>query len=67
MEKADFKVTKEGTTLEVLLGRELSTSNAPAQMDELAKYMVIKEADAITYDYSDNENVLTVSLQTNKQ
>ena len=38
MEKADFKVTKEGTTLEVLLGRELSTSNAPAQMDELAKY-----------------------------
>ncbi len=38
MEKADFKVTKEGTTLEVLLGRELSTSNAPALMDELAKY-----------------------------
>jgi len=33
----------------------------------LGIFLVIKEADAITYDYSDNENVLTVSLQTNKQ
>ena len=33
----------------------------------LGIFLVIKEADAITYDYSDNENVLTVSLRTNKQ
>ena len=38
MVRIDIKVTKVGSTLEVLLGRELSTSNAPALMEELAKY-----------------------------
>ena len=38
MVKVDIKVTKEGTTLEVLLGRELSMSNASTLMEELSKY-----------------------------
>lgn len=38
MNKIEIKVTKEGTTLEVLLGKELSASNASELMEELSKY-----------------------------
>lgn len=34
----DFIVTKEGTTLTIVLGKELTTANAPALTNELSKY-----------------------------
>lgn len=37
MEK-DFKVVKNGTTLDIVLGSELSTANAPALTKELSGY-----------------------------
>lgn len=37
MEK-DFKVVKNGTTLDIVLGSELSTANAPALAKELSSY-----------------------------
>ena len=33
-----FNVTKDGNVLNIVLGEELNTSNAPALMDELNKY-----------------------------
>ena len=37
MEK-DIEVTQEGTTLSIKLGKSLSTTNAPALVEELKKY-----------------------------
>lgn len=34
-----YEVTKDGTTLDILLGRELSEGNAPALTEELSKYV----------------------------
>ena len=37
MEK-DFEISKEGTVLNVVLGKSLATANAPLLMEELTKY-----------------------------
>ena len=37
MEK-DFEISKEGTMLNVVLGKSLATANAPLLMEELTKY-----------------------------
>lgn len=34
----EFEVTKDGTTLNIVLGKELSTANAPALRRELSNY-----------------------------
>ena len=38
MNDFDFEVTKEGTTLNIVLGKKLTVQNAPALTDELSKY-----------------------------
>ena len=38
MNENEFEVVKNGTTLEILLGKELSTANSPALTEELSKY-----------------------------
>jgi len=54
MEK-DFKVVKNGTTLDIVLGSELSTANAPALAKELSSYCgqdiekVVFDATGLTY------------------
>ena len=46
---------------------DTSLSIAQRPMGGLGIFLLLKEADTIDYEYSDNENILTVSLQTNKQ
>ena len=48
MEK-DIEVTQEGTTLSIKLGKSLSTTNAPALVEELKKYSG-QSFDKITFD-----------------
>ena len=51
----DFKVVKDGTTLTITLGIELSAANGPALKDELSKYSgqdiekVVFDASGLTY------------------
>ena len=51
----DFKVVKNGTTLDIVLGSELSTANAPALAKELSSYCgqdiekVVFDATGLTY------------------
>ena len=51
----DFKVVKDGTTLIITLGAELSAANGPALKDELSKYSdqdiekVVFDASGLTY------------------
>ena len=50
-----FEVKKDGNVLEIVLGQELTTANAPALMDELNKYKnqgvekVVFDATALKY------------------
>ena len=46
---------------------DTSLPMAQRPMGGLGICLLLKEADTIDYEYSDNENILTVSLQTNKQ
>ncbi len=51
----DYKVTLNGTTLMIVLGKVLNTANAPALQEELAKYM-----DEVGYEHAGGENILSV-------
>lgn len=50
-----FEVKKDGNVLDIVLGQELTTANAPALMDELNKYKnqgvekVVFDATALKY------------------
>jgi anti-anti-sigma factor len=53
----DYKVTKNGTTLIIELGRALNTANAPALQEELTKY-VGQDIEKVYFDASE---LLTLS------
>ena len=48
----DYKVTKNGTTLIIELGRALNTANAPALQEELTKY-VGQDIEKVYFDASE--------------
>jgi anti-anti-sigma factor len=59
----DFKVTKNGTTLLIELGRSLNTANAPILQEELSKY-VGQDIEKVVFDASELLALSSSGLRT---
>ncbi len=62
MEK-NFEVKKEGTTLMIMLGEELTESNAPSVIDDMLKYSG-QGIEKVIFDATDLVHIASGSLKT---